>query len=407
MENKEQSLLLLREFYKEKIEELKNENPDVEVDIEDIVYCGQIEIEVDGEKQKKDVFLVKENIDGNVKMKYYTEDDLIAIDYNEMIIPSEEYQHCNLKEIQKDENRVSLNELEEDRINNVSKIIGIDEKDIEASSEIDTKKLNEEELLRKNVNIKNEFSSTQKITSTENFENIVPGANKYSKIAVIYSSKTTDRFCLVGITNDGKVEKLEGLERTEGVNSSENIVTSDRKGEEVKQKTTSAMFRVKGRPNEAFSMYIGNAGCVEVNYVRRSMDDEYISIPVESDHTRYVKSELKRDLDKTKNTRVEEEVDRAQEEFKEHNGKTDFKNIDDNPKNDVNHDNIIKTENGREITFEQVIDEIEREQNVSRGEAERLFRENYDENKTYEKIKADIEEEIEEQMRIPNRNKYM
>lgn len=407
MENKEELLIKLREFYKEKIIELQEENPDVEVSIEDIIYCGQIEIEKDGEKQIKDVFLVKENIDGNIKMKYYTEDDLIAIDYNEMIIPSEEYQNANLKSLQKDDNRVSLNELEEERLENISKTIGIDEKEIDASSEIDTKKLNEEEILKKNVNVKNEFSSTQKITSTENFQNIVPGSEKYGKIAIIYSNKTTDRFCLVGITRDGKVEKLEGLERTEGINSSESIVTSNRDGEDVKQKTSSAMFRVKGRPNEAFSMYIGNAGCVEVNYVRRSTDDEYISIPVESTHTRYVKSELKRDMDKTKNVRVDEEVDRAQDELKEHNGKTDFRNIDDNPNNDVKHDNIIKTEDGREIPYEQVIDEIQEEQKVSREEAERLFRENYDEGETYEKVKEDVEEEIEEQMRIPNRNKYM
>lgn len=144
---------------------------------------------------------------------------------------------------------------------------------------------------------------------------------------------------------------------------------------------------------------MGKHGCIEINYVRRSVDDEYISIPVEASHTRYVRSEMKRDMDKTKNTRVEKEIDRAQGEFEEHDGKANWKNIDDNEKNDIGHDEILKTEDGKEKTYEEVIDEIEKEMKVSRKEAERLFEENRDEGETYEKVKSDIEEEIEEQFR--------
>lgn len=144
---------------------------------------------------------------------------------------------------------------------------------------------------------------------------------------------------------------------------------------------------------------MGKLGCIEINYVRRGTDDEYISIPVEASHTRYVRSQMKRDMDKTKNIRVEEEIDRARSEFEEHDGKANWKNIDDDKNNDIGHDEILKTEDGKDKTYEEVIDEIEKEMKVSRKEAERLFEKNRDDGETYEKVKSDIEEEIEEQYR--------
>lgn len=410
MEKNEEILQKLRDFRMEKMIELKNKNLGYEVDIEDVIYCGQIDFEENGETIKKDVFLVVKNIDGNISMVYCTDNDEIAIqmDIDKMfdedgIIPTEKYKDRN-KDFEKlkenEDKRVSLNKLEEERMNNISKSLGIEDKDIKASSEIDTKNINEEELLKKYANVKSEFDPNRKITASENFGNLIPGANRFSKIAVVYSDKTADKFKLVGITGEGKVEEINGLVRTEGTNPTENVVSSNRDGSELKSKTVQAMYKIKGRPNEGFSMNIGSAGGVEVNYIRRSTDNEYISIPVEATHTRPVTAELKRNMDKSKNVRVEEEIDRAQAEVDEHNGKADFKNIDDNPNNDINHENILKTEDGKEKTYEEVIEEIEKEMKVSRKEAERLFEENRDEGETYEKVKSDIEEEIEEQLRI-------
>lgn len=401
MEKNEELLQKLRDFRMEKMIELKNENLDYEVDIEDVIYCGQIDFEENGETIKKDVFLVVKNIDGAIRLEYQTDNDFIAVDYAEMIIPTEDYQKTDLKPLIKNEDkRVSLNQLEEERINNIAKSIGIENDDIKASSEIDSKNLKEEDLLKKCVNVKSEFDPNRKITASENFGNLIPGANKFSKIAVVYSDKTANKFKLVGITGEGKVEEINDLIPTEGTNPTENVVSSNRDGSKVESKTVQAMYKIKGRPNEGFSMNIGSAGGIEVNYIRRSTDDEYLSIPIEATHTRPVTAELKRNMDKSKNVRVDEEVDRAQAEFDEHNGKTDFRNIDDNPNNDINHDNILKTEDGKEKTYEEVIQEIEKEMKVSRKEAERLFEENRDEGETYEKVKSDIEEEIEEQLRI-------
>lgn len=404
MNKNEEMLQKLRDFRMEQMVKLKNENPDIEVDIEDVIYCGKIELDIDGHREGKDVFLVIKNIDGNIKMEYRTEDDLIAIDYNEMIIPTEEYQYNDFKEIREDKNRISLNELEEERINNISKTTGIDEKDIQdSSSKIDTKKLNEEEILKKHVNIKSEFDPNKKITATENFGNLVPGANKFSKIAVVYSDKTNDKFKMVGITSDGKVEELNGLERTEGVNPTENVVSSNRDGSNIQNKTVQSMYKIKGRPNEGFAMKISEMGVLEVNYFRRSVDDEYLLIPVVEDKkNKYVDSDVRRTIDKTKDPDVSDNIKRAQDEIKNH-GNAVIENIDDDPNNDKNHDNIIRTEDGEEKTFDEVIEKIEKEQKVSRQEAERLFRENYDQGETVEKVLDDVDEEIADEMRIPRR----
>ncbi len=393
MNQNEEMLQKLRDFRMEIMLEIQNEDSDKNIDIEDVVYCGQLNFIESNEEVKKDVFLVVKNVDGTMKFEYYADKDLIAIDYNEMIIPTQEYQNVDMKPLIKNEDkRISLNNLEIEKFSKMAETMGIEENQIDACSEIDSKNLNEEELLKKAVNVKSEFNPGDKITSTENFGNLIQGANKYDKIAVIYSHNSNDRFKLVGITNDGKVEELENLIQTEGINPTERIVTSDRYGDNTTENTASAMFKIKGRPDEGFAVNIGSAGCIEVNYVRRSTDDEYLSIPIEAEHTRYVSSELKRGMDKSKNTRVEEEVDRAQAEMENHNDKTNWKNIDDNPNNDIDHENIIITEDGKEISLEEEAAKAK----VSVEEFKRIYKEQSESLSLEERIEA-VHEEIEEQ----------
>ena len=324
----EELLKKLRNFRQEKMIELKNKNLDKQVDIEDVIYCGELNFGENGQQVEKEVYLVMKNIDGKISMVYCIDNDEIAVQMDiaktideDGIIPTEKYKHMN-----EDFGKLKQNEI--------SKALGIEDKDIKASSEIDVKNLSEEEILRKSVNVKSEFNPNAKITASESFGNLIPESSKFSKIAVVYSDKTSNRFTLVGITSNGKVEQINSLIPTEGTNPTEKIVSSNRLGE-VKQETVSSMYKIKGRPNEGFSMNIGTAGEVEVNYVRRSPEDNYISIPVEATHTRYVNSEIKRDMDKTKNTSVKEEIEKANAEFEEHDGKANWKNIDDDENNNM------------------------------------------------------------------------
>lgn len=267
MAKNEELLQKLRDFRQEKMIELKNENPDKQVDIEDIIYCGELNFEENGKEVEKQVFLVIKNIDGKISMVYSIDNDEIAVQMDiakmideDGIIPTLKYKDRN-KDFEKlkenEDKRVSLNELEIENITHMAKALGIEEKQIDASSEVDANKLNE--VLVKSLDIKSEFNPNQKVTGSESFSNLIPGSGKYSKIAVVYSKNTNDRFKMVGITSNGKVEEIPGLVQTEGVNPTEEIVTADRYGDKVKSTTAQALYKIKGRPNEGFSMNIGQA----------------------------------------------------------------------------------------------------------------------------------------------------
>lgn len=392
MNKNEEDFEKLRDFRMEKMIEIKNSENGENIDIEDVIYCGQMDFEIDGELKKKDVYLMKKNVDGSIKWEYYADGDMIAIDYNEMIIPTADYQKVDFKPLIKNEDKqVSLNELETEKMSHMAKALGIKEKQIDACAEIDNSKLTEKNLLR-SLNIKSEFNPNNKINGSESFDNLIPGTSKFSKIAVVYSNNSNDRFKMVGITNDGKVEEIPALTQTEGVNPAEKIVSADRYGENIKEQSAQAMFKINGRANEGFSINIGSMGCVEVNYIRRSTDDEYLSIPVEATHTRYVKSEMKRQMDKTKNTRVEEEIDKSQSEIEKH-GNANWINIDDDPNNDINHDDVIRIKDGtEEISFE----EEAKKAKVSVEEFKRIYEEQ-SESLTPEQRIENVHEEIEEQ----------
>ena len=97
-------------------------------------------------------------------------------------------------------------------------------------------------------------------------------------------------------------------------------------------------------------------------------------------------------MDKTKNTRVEEEIDKSQAEIKEH-GNADWKNIDDDPNNDINHDDVIRIKDGtEEVSFE----EEAKKAKVSVEEFKRIYEEQ-SESLTPEQRIENVHEEIEEQ----------
>lgn len=383
--------------------------------IQDVKYLGKFDIEHDGITEKKDVYLVENRIDGESQKIIVVDNKPIAREVNGMIIPLINYEKNNFGKLAliSDEKTISLSRLEQERIDNIAKVTGLNKEEIQKSAEIDinnTKKIQAEKDVKaiygSSLNIKSELNPNKRITATDTIGTMIPNGNKYDKIVVIYSNNTSARFKMVGITNEGKVEELEGLEQTEGNNPMEQVISSNRDGSNVNKKMVNTMYKVKGKPNEAIGIKIGAMGTIETDYLRRTDDDNYTSIPIENNQTYPVTRDVKYNIDKTQNSRsdIKEQNKKAEYEIEEH-GKADIHNIDDNPNNDIGHDDVLLTEDGKEKSFEDVIQEIEKEQKVSRKEAERLFYNNRDEGETYEKVKDDVEEEVEEQMRI-NRNNY-
>jgi len=56
---------------------------------------------------------MKKNVDGSIKWEYYADGDMIAIDYNEMIIPTTEYQKIDFKPLIKNEDKYLLEQTTE------------------------------------------------------------------------------------------------------------------------------------------------------------------------------------------------------------------------------------------------------------------------------------------------------
>ena len=190
------------------------------------------------------------------------------------------------------------------------------------------------------------------------------------------------------LIRDGKVEEINSLLRTEGTNPTEQVVTSNRDGSNLESKTVSSMYRIKGRPNEAFSVKIGNMGCIEVDYVRRSHDDDYLSIPVESTTTRYVNSELKRNMDKTKNTRVDEELERYHNQKEQTNEKINYKNIDDDLNNNTENTDLFIDNEENTINKQEFLNKI------SNMYDEQEIQKRLDEGETLDEIEDDANREF-------------
>lgn len=377
--NQEEILTLLRQF-REKMELQFSENEE-EINIEDIKYCGKkvFKEEIEGEIKEieRDIFLLIKNNDGKLEYEYYTDEMMLAKDTKIGVIPTKAYldkykDASIIEDIYNNEEQISLNELEEERLEKLAEVTGQSKEQIRACSEIETnqkvekkskgKENNNEQEDKKNlekISTKTEIDPNNKVTQTETFADIVPGAKKYSKIAVVCSEKTKNRdgrFTFVGITKEGQMEPLEDLLPTNAVNTGKSVVSMNRDGSVVQKEQVSSIVKVRARENEGFSLRIGQYGQIEAGYLRKSTENEYINAPVETTNLKPTNREVRTLMDKTKNTYVNDEIDRAENQFKEHeeNEKTNINNIDENETNNIKcEDNVIVLSDGRETTFEE------------------------------------------------------
>ena len=297
--------------------------------IVDVYYYGTIKIN----DEEKLVYRLSKDIDGSIRYEYYIDDNMVAVDELELIIPTNYSltNNINIKEIEEKDEPISLNELEE-------KEEKLQEKKVEEIA--DETELQNDDIMNcvemdANQQIKFKAKATldtqAKVTATETLRDIIPGAREYEKIAVIRSN--TDVFTFIGVKANGEMEKLDSIVPTQGVNTEKTITSINKDGSEVEEKQVSALAKVKGRENEGLSVRIGQYGIIETEYFRRTTENEYISAPIENETQRPTKMKVKRVMDKTKNVRMNEEVDRANSEF-ENDDKTTLDNIDDSIEND-------------------------------------------------------------------------
>lgn len=354
--------------------ELENINLDVdykkdlaENKVLDVKYLGQIEqnVEVDGKEEKvlKDIYLLIEqqkDKDGNLIQieKYYNEDleflagNNLTDGYGLMLDPKHMDQRDLLEQLQNldKEGLLDLNEMDQERLEQIANVLGIEKDDIkkvasmnknqleeaeeqlENEENLDSKKIDEgkeRKEFSKNeiekISTKNEIKINQKVTDKDTMASVLGVQDKgYQKIAIIYSDKlkgnsNTTRFSFVGIKEDGSAEKIESLEQGYGNTPSKTIYGLNRDGSQLEEQKASSIFKIKGKKEVQLAVEIGAMGTIEPKFVRTPAQDNQkaISVPIETSQIKPTTREVRELMNERRNVRVSEEIEKI-ENHKEH-----------------------------------------------------------------------------------------
>lgn len=245
---------------------------------------------------------------------------------------------------------------EEENMEKIAQKAGITKDDIKSCSTIDPQ---------------------EKITDEESFENIANITGKYTKIFVVASngqSKDNSRFAFWGLTPDGEVEQIPGLEERQGVNTGKSIYAINRDGSEVKEQQTAALFTMPNQ-KEGFSVTIGQYGIVETTYIRKSPEEnKFIGSAINSSTQKPTTREVKEFMNdhRTTDREIQETIDKTEHQLEE-TEETNIRNIDDNPNNDValDIDAEIEMHDGTVTTLRKEAEKL----NISPEEYAKTFEE--------------------------------
>ena len=338
-----------------------------------IKYLGKIEIN----NEPKDIYLVleqKQKDDGSkIEIeRYCTEDGEVLggnnnSDQFNFITPNEKYKDVeglveSLQSLDK-QGILDLNEIEQERLEQVAKELGITVEKIKKISEIDSEKTvedNEKENLEKDKNpdkekktlskkqvesisTKQEIKTEQKVTDKDTMASLLNVQGKgYRKIAIVYSDKfkeagNTTKFSFVGIKQDGSAEKIDTIEQAYGTNPTINVHSVNRDGSKIEEEKVNSIFKIKGKTETQIAVDIGNMGTIEPSLVRTPAQDneEAISIPIETSNIRPTTRETRELMNRNRNTRVKEEIQRTEDHEKLGSEDFSIKDIDDNPNNNT------------------------------------------------------------------------
>lgn len=268
------------------------------------------------------------------------------------------------EELSKEDLVLNKEEIEEKqsqkRIGDISKVIK--SKEINSYSEMKT---DQTPVFDKVVN-KQEIDPNAKVTQGETLADMIPEIKQKGivKVGVVYSDHSkgqNGRFSFVGIDKDGQIQTIDSLQNTQGATTGQTITSiNSRDGSVVEQEQVSGLVKIGGRSTangqeEMLSVRVGQYGILEVDYVRadlsRDKDERYLSAPIETKNQKPTTKEVREVMDKNRNTEIEGELERADEEI-ERDGDAELRNIDDTASNDeLTPDEIIVLENGEETTL--------------------------------------------------------
>ena len=334
-----------------------------------------------------------------VNKEYY---DTLTLDEAEFELP---------EELGKDDLVLTRQELDEKQaekdLEKISEKIG--SKDIEAYS---TMNVDQTPQFDKIVN-KQEIDPNARVTQTETLADMIPEIREKGivKVGVVFSDHSkgqSGRFSFVGLDKDGNIHSIDSLENTQGTTTGQTVTSiNSRDGSVVEEEQVAGMVRINGRSRtngqeEMLSVKIGQYGILEVDYVRADLskdkDERYLSAPIETSNQRPTTRAVREMMDKTRNTEIDDELERSEEEI-ERDGETELRNMDDYAGNDeLTPDDVIVLEDGTETTLRKEAEKAK----VSPEEFTRKYNERG--GKTPDEKIEDIHEEIEEEFGAPDRS---
>ena len=388
-----------------------------------VKYLGVINLE----NEEKGIYLVieqKVREDGALAQveRYYTEDGEFLggnnnSDQYDFILLNEKYANNKdmlekLKSLDK-EGILDLNKIEQERMEEVAKELGITAKELEKMSEIDSEKEIEK------ISTKSEIDTNRKVTDKETMASILNVQDKgYKKIAIIYSDKMQDngnttRFSFVGIKEDGTAEKIDTIEQAYGRNPSKEINSVNRDGSKVEQEQVNSIYRIKGKGETQIAVDIGAMGTIEPSLVRTPAQDneEAISIPIETYNIRPTTRETRELMNEQKNPRVKEEIQRAKEHQKLRCDDISLKDIDDNPNNNT-HEHIEISEEYLDKCATKILENDEVSSIYNRNDVINRLKENIEKlgeniqtEELLEQVEKQMEEEATDEHQLPQRDR--
>ena len=316
------------------------------------------------------------------------------------------------EELEKDDLVLTKQELEEKRLEkkleDISKTTG--SKNIESYSEMKT----DQKPQFEKITNKQSINVNARVTQSETLADMIPELKQKGivSVGVVYSDHSkgqSGRFSFVGIDKDGQMHEIESLENTQGTTTGQTVTSiNSRDGSVVEEEQVAGMVRINGRSKtngqeEMLSVKVGQYGILEVDYVRADLskdkDERYLSAPIETQNMKPTTREVREFMDKSKNTDISEEIERANPEI-DRDDDTQMQNIDDTAGNDeVTPDDIIVLEDGTKTTLRL---EAEKDK-VSPEEFTRRYNENA--GKTPDEKIDNLHDEIEEEFGAPSRNR--
>lgn len=417
--------------------ELDNQKKLPDTKVLDVKYLGTIEFN----GKQEEIYLLLEQMekeDGviiEIERYYNSEQEFLGgnnkSDQYEKIILDKQYANekelANKLEKLDKEGILDLNELEEEKIEKIAKTLGIKPEELEKVSEVSEK--NQEKNQETNVDKKNldkvssktEIDASQKVTDKETMAGILNVEGQgFIKFHIVYSKKLKDNnnttpFTIVGEKEDGQIEKIDTLEQAYGNNPTKEINQLNRDGSKLKQnEQVNSIFRIKGRDETQIAVDIGAIGTIEASVVRTPEQDnqEGISIPIETSNIRPTTRETREFINKQRNPRVKEEIERIKQHQEIGCEEISLKDIDDNPYNNTHehteisddylgkcaekileNDEIASVYNRRDV-IEKLKSTIEK----SEGEAKFINTKEF-----LERVESEMQENAQAEHEMPNR----